>query len=216
MDPDLLALTKEKRAKLSEMLRSLGLQGEEARANAAYRSGGSATSDQRDIAAAQAEAEARGVSATEAEYGMKEEAIKRAKAQRKAQNIQNWTSTILGGVGAAVGVFGGPAGVAGGAALGSGVGKMLGTLLGGSEADLDPTALNDLLSGVTSLTAPSLEQILTKQRDAYKKVLGIDLGDLMQRQPSAEGFMNYLQHFDNMQNGQQQDWDKILAIPEKG
>ena len=171
-DNDLLALAKEKRQKLSDMLRSLGLKGEEARANAAYRSGGAGSSDQRDIAAAQAEAEARGISATEAEYGMKEEAIKRAKALRKAQNIQNWTSTILGGVGAIAGTFGGPGGVAGGAALGSGVGKMLGTLLGGSEADLDPTALNDILQGVSSLTIPSWQSQMDEIDTYFKKKTG--------------------------------------------
>ena len=182
MDQDLAALYKEKRGELSDFLRSLGLEGEKTRATAAYNTGGTASSQQRDIAGTIAEAEARGIESVKASTAREEQAIKKAAALRRAQNIQNWVSTGLGIAGGVVGGIaaiptGGLSVMAGasvGMAFGSGVGKLLGAgfqeLSGDSELGLDPTALNDILQGVSALNEPTLFERMKELDNAQKKL----------------------------------------------
>jgi hypothetical protein len=174
MDADLAALYKEKRGELSDFLRSLGLEGEKSRATAAYNTGGTASSQQRDIAGTIAEAEARGIESVKSSTAREEQAIKKAAALRRAQNIQNWVSTGAGIVGGIAGISSGLAGIAGGFALGSGIGKLLSAgfqeLSGDSELGLDPTALNDILQGVSALNEPTLFERMKELDDAQKKL----------------------------------------------
>jgi len=183
MDADLAALYKEKRGELSDFLRSLGLEGEKSRATAAYNTGGTQSSVGRDTAAAIAEAEARGIESVKASTAREEQAIKKAAALRRAQNIQNWVSTGAGIVGGIAGISGGLAGIAGGFALGSGIGKLLSAgfqeLSGDSELGLDPTALNDILQGVSALNTPTWEQEATRIHDFYKKHEGDSSWDFL-------------------------------------
>ena len=178
MDQDLAALYKEKRGELDDFLRELGLSGEKSRATAAYNTGGTQSSVGRDTAAAIAEAEAWGIESVKSSTAREEQAIKKAAALRRAQNIQKWATTGLSVAGGIID----PTHTAG-FAIGAGVGKLLSAgiqeLSGDSELGLDPTALNDILQGVSALNTPTWEEEATRIHDFYKKHEGDSSWDFL-------------------------------------
>jgi len=161
-DPALQAIMDEIRAKSEEMHRELGitrLAGETERAYRGTMQGG----QRRDDIEALARGEATGQAALDAVYSTEASKIDRANRERRAANIRNIAGIAGMGLGALIGSPGGIAGATAGASFGSAAGKVIGGLLGGGdEVQIDPSAANDVLMGLSTIANGTLEQQLER------------------------------------------------------
>jgi hypothetical protein len=153
----------------------------------------SGSSETGDLAERIARGEASGKAAIEGKLGMEEAKLRTAERERKAANVRNVASILGTGLGAVAGTLIAPGvGTTAGAGLGSALGKLVAPLFGGEQ--VDPSAANDIIMGVSALTTPTLEEQMDTLAKAMTK-LGVRSAG------SGDSFQQMLERFTLMSEG---------------